>query len=356
MEVATRPIDQEKLTAFLEQMVQELAVVISSGLVVVGDRLGLYRAMADGRPVSDAELAATTGVDLHYLHDWLVNQAAGGYVEYDAATDRYRLTPEQALILAGLDGPLDAPGGFISMTALVQAADRIAGVMRTGGGMSWGEHHHGLFEGTERFFKGAYRTSLVQQWIPALDGVAAKLRAGARVADVGCGHAASTIIMAQAYPNSRFVGFDAHAPSIEHARQAAEEAGVADRVTFAVADAASYPGQDYDLIAYFDCFHDLPAPYRSAQHSYQALAPDGTVMLVEPMAGNTVAENLNPVGRFASAASVLVCRPNALATSDVALGTIAPDAAIEGMVRRAGFSHFRRATETPFNRVFEARR
>lgn len=356
MAVDMQTINQDKLMAFVGNVVDDFGATISSALVVIGDKLGLYKAMADGEPVTSAELAAKTGTSERYLRDWLVNQAAGGYLEYDPRTGKYRLPPEQAFALTNEDGPIFMPGGFQQMTAMIRAEPEIAERMRSGAGLPWGEHDHGVFEGTARFFRSGYIANLVDSWIPALDGVERKLQASAKVADIGCGFGASTIIMAQAYPNSRFYGFDNHEPSILRSRKDAEEAGVADRITFEVADATAYPGNDYDLIAYFDCLHDLPDPAGSTKRSYEALAPDGTVLIVEPMAGDKVEENLNPVGRIYSAASVLLCTPHALSNSQTALGTIATEQDLREVVTVGGFSSFRRATETPFNRVFEARR
>jgi SAM-dependent methyltransferase len=356
MVVEERTIDEARLGNFLGTVVNDIGGLLSSALVLIGEDLGLYEAMADGEPVNSTELAAETGANERYLRDWLVNQAAGGYVEYDVATDRYRLPYEHALVLAGRDGPADVPGGFRTFMAAIKAQPRIAEVMRTGGGMPWGDHDHDLFEGTERFFRAIYSHNLISTWIPALDGVEKKLKAGATVADIGCGHGASTILMAEAFPASRFFGFDFHGPSIERARVAAEAAGVADRITFEVADAAAFPGTNYDLITFFDCFHDLPNPGNAANRACQALVKEGTLMVVEPMAGRTTEENLNPIGRLGSAASVLVCTPNALSGGDFALGTIATDNAIADVLRSAGFTRFRRAAETPFNRVFEVRR
>ncbi len=290
------------------------------------------------------------------MRDWLVTQAAGGYVEYDAATGRYTLPPERAVALTDESSPAFVGGAFQVFASTTAALPRILDNVRTGNGMAWGEHTPDLFEGTERFFKPLYVGNLVQSWIPALDGVQEKLEAGAIVADVGCGHGASTILMAEAFPDSRFVGYDSHAPSIERARRAAQEAGVADRVTFEVAESTSFPGGDYDLVAFFDCLHDMAEPERAVDRAYQTLKPGGTVLLVEPMAGATVEENFNPVGRVFSAASVMVCTPNAIAGGGKGIGTIASDGDLARLFEAAGFSSFRRATETPFNRIFEARK
>lgn len=359
MTTQARPIDQVKLQAFMGRVVGDFGSTISSALVVIGDKLGLYKAMAGAGPLTPAELARRTETSERYVRDWLVNQAASGYVDYDPATERYVLPAEHALALADEHSPVFVAGGFENLTSIIKAEPRIAEAFRTGGGMLWGEHDPGVFEGTERFFRPGYVANLVAQWIPALEGIEAKLTAGATVADVGCGHGASTIILAQAFPNSRFFGFDNHAPSIARARQAAGKAGVAERAVFEVASATDYPGGDYDLIAYFDCFHDLGDPVGAARHAEEALAPDGTLVLVEPMAGERVEDNLTPVGRIFSAASVLICTPNALASgadATTALGTIATDEQLRQAAAAGGFNHFRRAAETPFNRVLEVRK
>lgn len=353
--VVNQTIDETRLHAFLGQVVGDLAGYSGALMGYIGDRLGLYRAIAEAGSVTSEELAARTGMAERYVRDWLVNQAAGGYLEYDAATDRYRMAPEQVSALTDESSPAFVGGAFQVMLSISQALPRILDNMRTGQGMFWGEHHPDLFEGTERFFRPGYIGSLVSAWIPALDGVQAKLEAGASVADVGCGHGASTIIMAQAYPRSRFIGFDFHEPSIERARQAAHEAGVADRVELHLAESTDFPGQAYDLVTFFDCLHDMANPEAAARRAYETLKPDGTVLLVEPMAGERIEDNFNPVGRIFSAASVLVCTPNAIAGGGTGLGTIATDDDIRRLFTRAGFSTFRRATETPFNRIFEAR-
>lgn len=359
MAVATAPmtVDQEKLEAFVGRTVTEFGAIASSALVLIGDKLGLYKAMAGAGGLTPAELAARTGTAETYIYPWLVNQAASGYVDYDPATGRYTLPPEQTVVFTDETSPYCMLGGFEVLSSAIKAEPRIAELFKTGGGIAWGEHDAGLFHGTERFFRAGYVANLVDSWIPALDGAEAKLKAGATVADVGCGHGASTVIMAQAYPNSRFFGFDFHEPSIARAREAAAEAGVADRVVFEVGDATSFPGDGYDLIAYFDCLHDFSDPLGATTHARRVLKPDGHLLIVEPMAGERAEENINPVGRIYSAASVLVCTPNALSAGDHAepLGTIATEKALRDVVTAGGFSRFRRATETPFNRIFEAR-
>lgn len=350
-----KPIDEAKLGDFIGKLVNDSATTISSTLVMIGDKLGLYKAMAAGGPVDAAGLARLTGTSERYIREWLINQAASGYIEYDPPTRLYSLPPEQALALTSENSPFYVIGLIQTITAMTKADARITENFKTGEGMAWGEHHHDVFDGTERLFKPGYVANLVANWLPALEGVTEKLEKGAKVADVGCGYGASTIIMAQAYPNSRFYGFDNHGPSLERARKAAEEAGVAGRVTFEVADATNYPGEDYDLIAFFDCFHDLPDPAATALHTHKAVATNGTVLMVEPMAGEKVEDNFNPVGRLFSAVSTVCCTPNGLTGHGPALGAVATERQIGDIIRAAGFSRFRRATETPFNRVFEVR-
>lgn len=355
VDIETRTINEEKIGAFLGRVVGDLGATASSALVVIGDKLGLYKAMWGAGPITPAELARRTGTSERYINDWLVNQAASGYVEYNSETDRYVLPEEHAVALTDETSPFYVGGGFQVITSAMKSEPKITDAIRTGGGLLWGDHDHGLFEGTERFFRPGYSANLASSWIPALDGVLEKLQTGATVADVGCGHGASTIILAQAFPNSRFFGFDNHAPSIERAREAANQAGVADRVIFEVASSTDYPGSDYDLIAYFDCLHDMGDPVTAVKYARNTIAPDGTVLIVEPMAGETVEGNLNPVGRIYSAASVLICTPNGMASGGKGLGTISTEAQTREVFLQGGFTRFRRATETPFNRVFEAR-
>jgi SAM-dependent methyltransferase len=352
----TQTIDEATLNEFMGRFVGDLGAAISAALVVIGDRLGLYRAMGDGEPISAEALASRTDTDPRYVREWLSNQAAGGYVSYDPDGNRFHLTPEQALALAQEGSPAFVPGAFQLATALIKDAPKIEQAFRTGEGVGWHEHHHDLFAGTERFFRPGYAANLTSAWIPALDGVQAKLEAGARVADIGCGHGASTLIMAQTFPRSEFVGFDYHEASIEHARQAAAAAGLDGRVSFEVASAKHYPGNGYDLVAMFDCLHDMGDPVGAAAHVRETLAPDGTWMIVEPYAGNRLEDNLNPVGRVFYGASTLVCTP---ASRDqevgLALGAQAGETRLGEVVTAGGFTRFRRATETPFNIVLEAR-
>jgi len=354
--MSAREIDQTKLDEFMGRFVGDLGAAVSASLVVIGDRLGLYRAMADGDPVSSQQLAQRTGTDPRYVREWLCNQAAGGYVSYDASEDTFSLSPEQSLALAQEGSPAFVPGAFQLATSLTKDDERITRAFRSGEGVGWHEHHHDLFAGTERFFRPGYAANLISSWIPALDGVEQRLAAGAVVADVGCGHGASTILMAEAFPTSEFVGFDYHEASVERARAAAEAAGLSGRVSFAVASAKDYPGGGYELVTMFDCLHDMGDPVGAARHVRRTLADDGTWMVVEPFAGDSLADNLNPVGRVFYGASTLVCTP---ASRDqevgLALGAQAGEARLGEVIAAGGFTRFRRATETPFNLVLEAR-
>jgi len=347
-------INEERLHAFLGKAVGDIGAAVSAVLISVGDELGLYKALAHG-PLTSAELASRTGTCERYVREWLANQAAGGYVEYDAASGKYFLNDEQALCLADPAGPVDLPGAYELVQDLFHIKDRAIENFRTGKGMEWGEHHPCLFHGTERFFRAGYNANLLSAWLPALDGVVDRLKQGALAADVGCGHGASTILMAKAFPQSRFVGIDYHVPSIDTARSRAADAGVSN-VEFEVADATSYSGSGYDFIAFFDCLHDMADPVGAARHARQALKPDGNCMIVEPLAGDRVEDNLNPVGRVYYGASSLVCVPVSLARQGPALGAQAGERRLrEIIVDDGGFTRFRRAAETPFNIVLEAR-
>ena len=351
----TAQLDQDRLDGFLGRFVGDLGATIAAGAVVVGHRLGLYRALAEG-PATPDELAARTGTVPRYVAEWLRGQAAGGYVEYDAATGAFWLTAEQAFALTDPDGPVYLPGAFVLALGALRAEPRITEAFRTGGGVGWHEHHDDVPLGCEMFFRPGYLANLVPSWIPALDGVAAKLAAGARVADVGCGLGASTVLLARAFPRSTFAGSDYHAASLDLARTRAADAGVEDRTTFDVATAQDFPGTGYDLVATFDCLHDMGDPAGAARHVREALADDGTWLIVEPYAEDAVADNLNPVGRGYYGFSTFLCVPNALSQDGgYALGAQAGEAAIGEVVRDAGFTRFRRAAQTPFNLVLEAR-
>ncbi len=347
-------INDDKLMDFLHRFVGDLGATMAAGNVVVGHHLGLYKALATG-PATPEELAARTGTDPRYIAEWLRGQAAGGYVEFDG--DRYSLTEEQAFALANPDGGVYVPGAFLLALGTLRAEPRITAAFRTGAGLGWHEQDSDVFVGCEQFFRPGYVANLVANWLPALDGVVDKLRVGASVADVGCGLGASSVLMATEYPNSRVAGFDYHDKSVELARKRAADAGVAERVSFEVASAQDFPGTGYDLVTTFDCLHDMGDPVGAARHIREALAPDGTWLIVEPAAGDSVRANLNPVGRVYYSASTFLCVPNALSQSGgYSLGAQAGEAAIRQVVTDAGFTRFRRATETPFNIVYEVRR
>jgi SAM-dependent methyltransferase len=349
-------IEQAKVEAFVGKALGDIGSALTASLVVIGDKLGLYKAMAANGAVTPSELAARTGTTERYVREWLSAQAAAGYVTYDATAGRYALPAEHAVALTDEDSPACVLGGFQGMTAAMRAEPRIAEAFRSGKGVGWHEHDVALFEGVERFFRPGYNANLVDSWIPALDGVQQKLARGARVADIGCGHGASTIIMAKAFPRSTFVGFDYHAPSITSARQRAAAAGLSDRVSFEVAAAKEFPGTGYDLVCFFDCLHDMGDPVGAARHVRRSLAADGTWLLVEPFAGDHVEDNLNPVGRLFYSVSTLVCTPASLAQEvGTALGAQAGEGRLREVVTRAGFTRMRRATETPFNLVLEVR-
>jgi len=348
-------LDPDKLQDFLNRFVADLGATFAAGNVVVGHRLGLYQALAAG-PATAAELAARTDTNARYVDEWLRGQAAGGYVEYDPAADRYSMTEEQAFALADPDGGVYAPGAFVLALGTLKAEPRITRAFRTGEGMGWHEQDADVFIGCEQFFRPGYVANLIPSWIPALDDVPGKLAAGARVIDIGCGLGASTILLATEYPSSSVTGCDYHDQSIELARKRAADAGVADRVRFEVASAATFSGVGYDLAATFDCLHDMGDPVTAARHVRQALAPDGTWLIVEPYAADDIAGNLNPVGRIYYSASTQLCVPNALSQpGGFALGAQAGETAIRQVVTDAGFTRFRRAAETPFNLVYEVR-
>jgi SAM-dependent methyltransferase len=348
-------MDEAKLHEFMSKLVTDMGGAAMIANVILGEELGLYRAMADGVPVTPDELATKTGCNARLIREWLNAQAAAGYVE--PVEEQFRLPPEQALALAVEDSPVFVAGGAVVLASLFLDKDKLVTAMRSNGALAWGEHHPCMFGGTERFFRPGYRAHLVSEWLPALDGVVPKLDAGATVADIGCGHGASTVIMAQAYPASRFFGFDYHAPSIATAQQRAADGGVADRVTFSMATAKNYVGHDYDMICFFDCLHDMGDPVGAARHAYQTLKTDGTVLLVEPFAGDHLQENLNPVGRLFYAASTFICTPNSLSQEvGLGLGAQAGESRLRSVFLEAGFTRFRRATATPFNLIFEARK
>lgn len=350
----TTAINETKLEAFLGQVIVDAGAAISALLTHLGDRLGLYRAMADGEPVSASDLARRTGTNERLVQEWLSNQAAGGYVSYDPAAGRFRLPPEHAFVLAEENSPALVQGGFDFVAAAFQSVDKELHAFRTGKGLAWGDHHDSLIKATARFFRPSYQARLLQEWIPALDGVQDQLAAGARVADVGCGYGTSTVLLASAYPNSTFAGYDYHDGSIQAARAAAKRAGVDDRVSFHLADAANLAGS-YDLITFFDCWHDTADPLGVAAAARGALTPDGSVMLVEPFAGDRLEDNLTPVGRMSYGASTIACTPCSISDGGPGLGSQAGEARTREVFTQAGFGSLRRMAETPFNIVYQAR-
>jgi SAM-dependent methyltransferase len=350
-------IDEKKRGDFMGRFVGDLGAVLHAPLVIIGERLGLYKALATSGPLSPAELARLSETDDRYVAEWLAANAASGYVEYDPRSGRYHMTPEQELTLADASSAAYVPGAFLLAMSGFIDLPKITQAFKTGEGVGWHEHHHCLFEGTEKFFRPSYAGNLISSWLPALEGVEAKLKRGARIADVGCGHGASTILMAKAYPECELFGFDYDAASIAEAKKRAISAGVGDRITFAVASAKDYPGAGYDLVTFFDCLHDMGDPAGASKHVFDSLSADGTWMIVEPYAKDRVEENLNPVGRIFYSASTMICTPASRSQEvGLALGAQAGEARLAEVVKRGGFTRVRRATETPFNMILEARR
>ena len=353
----TRAIDQSKLETFALRTVSDFAAAYSGLMVSLGSKLGLYKAMAGAGPLSAGDLASRAGCAERYVREWLNAQAASGYIGYHAISDTYELSPEHALVLADEDSPAYIPDAWEIPAALWIGQHRTVEAFRTGKGVAWGEHEHRLHHGVAAFYRNGYRASLVSQWLPALDGVVERLQAGIAVADVGCGHGHSTVLMAEAFPNSRFYGFDTHAASIEQARRNAAEAGLGDRARFDVSAAADYPGNSYGLICFFDCLHDMGDPVAAARYAAERLAPGGTVLLVEPFANDRIEDNFSLVGQLYYTGSTLMCCGHAISEGGpLALGAQAGEARLAEVFREAGFTHFRRAAETPFNLILEARR
>lgn len=353
---APQPVNEAKLHEFVMKAVGEMGAAMNAALIIVGDKLGLYKAMAGTGPMTSAEVAAKTKTTERYVREWLSAQAAGGFVTYDASSEKFTLPPEQALALADEQSPVFLPGFFQAVSACMRDEPKISEAFRTGKGVGWHEHDSALFVGVERFFRPNYRAHLVSEWIPALGDMVAKLNAGARVADVGCGLGTSTILMAEAYPKSTFVGFDYHPQSIEMAREAAAKVGVSDRVKFDVAKAKDYPGKGYQLVAFFDCLHDMGDPEGAARHVLQSLDPNGVWMIVEPFAHDKLQDNLNPIGRVFYGASTMLCTPASLSQEvGLGLGAQAGEGRLSKILKSAGFTRVRRAAETPFNIVLEAR-
>jgi SAM-dependent methyltransferase len=354
--VHAHTIDRTKLDGLVTRAVGDLSAGYGGVMVSLGNRLGLYKAMAGAGPLSSSELAKRAKCAERYVREWLNSQVAGGYVAYHAVSGTYELTPEQAFVLADEDSPVFIPNAWAVPASMWSDEDKAVEAFRTGKGIPWGDHDGRLYCGVAAFYRNAYRGSLVPEWLPALDGVVEKLKAGALVADVGCGHGHSTTLMAEAFPASRFYGFDAHGESVAEAQRLAKEAGVAKRATFAQARADDYPGTGYDLICFFDCLHDLGDPVAAATHAAKALAPDGTVMLVEPFANDRMEDNISPVARLYYAASTTICCAHAISEGGhTVLGAQAGEARLADVFREAGFTRFRRALETPFNLVLEAR-
>ena len=348
-------VNADKMNEFLGKFVNDLGATVHAGMVVIGERLGLYKALAAG-PLTAKELAAITRTDERYVREWLASQAAGGYVMYDPLSQEFSMTEEQAFALANEDGPAYLPGAFELALGSLAAVPRITESFRSGAGMGWGEHEDRVFHGCEKFFRPGYAANLVGSWIPALDGVTEKLTRGAKVADVGCGKGASTILMAKAFPNSQIFGFDYHDKSVDAARESAKRQGLGDRVKFEVAKAKEFPGKGYDFVAVFDCLHDMGDPVGAAAHVRSAMADDGSWMIVEPFANDELKDNLNPVGRVYYSFSTLLCTPCSRSQEvGMCLGAQAGEKAVQKVVTSAGFSRFRRATQTPFNLVYEAR-
>ncbi|HEY9314078.1 class I SAM-dependent methyltransferase [Williamsia sp.] len=351
------PVDDGRLEQVLGQVVTDMGAAVNAVLVMIGDELGLWTAMRDAGPMTVADLSKTTSVNEKYLHEWLAAQAASSYLEYDANAETFTLSPEQALAFADKDSPVYLMGGYHILSSAFHDRDKITEAFREGRGFGWHEHDPELFLGTEQFFRPGYRTHLISEWLPAIDGMAEKLDRGAVVADIGCGHGVSTAVMAKAYPNSTFRGFDYHAASIDRAKELAGESGLNGNTTFDKASAKDFPGENYDLICFFDCLHDMGDPVGALKHSRDALAPDGAIMLVEPFANDRLSDNLNPVGRMYYAASTLICTPSSLDQEvGAGLGAQAGEHRLAQIAADAGLTQFRRATETPFNLVLEAKR
>jgi 2-polyprenyl-3-methyl-5-hydroxy-6-metoxy-1,4-benzoquinol methylase len=349
-------LDMDKLHEFLGKALVDFGATFHAALVRIGDRLGLYKGLATGGPQTAAELARRTGTAERYVREWLSCQAAGGYVSYDAAAKKFYLTEEQAFAMADDTSPAFMPGAFQVALAATKAEEQLAERFKNGSGLGWHEHHHELFEGTERFFRPGYAANLLSAWIPALDGVQEKLKEGARVADVGCGLGASTILMAKAFPKSEFFGFDYHDKSIEKAKERAKNAGVSGNIHFDVAMAKNFPAKEFDFVTFFDCLHDMGDPAGASSHVRSTMKKDGTWMIVEPFAGDTLEDNLNPIGRAFYGASTLLCTPASLSQEvGLALGAQAGEKRLKEVVTAGGFTRFRRATQTPFNLIFEAR-
>ena len=348
-------LNEEKLQEFLGKMVNEMGAAANGSLIVLGDRLGLYKTLAKEGPMTSTELAKSTSTEERYVREWLAAQAASGYVEYDAETQTFHMSIEQSMVFANEESPVIMTGAFYAISSMYHDEPQIAKAFQSGEGVVWGDHNSCLFCGTEKFFRPSYKANLVSSWIPALNGVEEKLRRGGKVADVGCGHGASTLVMAEAFPNSEFIGFDIHDKSIEHATQLALESGLTN-IAFEVAKAKDFPGEGYDLITFFDCLHDMGDPIGACSHTVNALDKDGTCMIVEPFAKDSLEENLNPLGRAFYAFSTMLCTPTSLSQEvGLGLGAQAGEKRLREVALAGGFSDFRRTAETPFNLILEAK-
>jgi 2-polyprenyl-3-methyl-5-hydroxy-6-metoxy-1,4-benzoquinol methylase len=348
-------LDENKLNEFLGQMVVEMGAAANGALIVMGDRLGLYKSLAADGPMTSHQLSDATGTTERYIREWLSAQAGSGYIEYNAENETFFMSPEQAAVFADEESPVLMTGAFYGISSMYHDVPKVEHAFRSGEGVSWGDHNSCLFCGTEKFFKPSYKANLVSTWIPALDGVEEKLNKGAKVADIGCGHGASTMVLAQAFPNSEIIGYDFHDKSVEYASDLAKEAGL-NNVSFEVATAKTFPGNGYDLVTFFDCLHDMGDPVGACAHVVSALKPDGTCMMVEPFANDTLQENLNPVGRAFYAFSTMICTPSSISQEvGLALGAQAGEKRLKEVANSGGFNRFRRAAETPFNLILEAR-
>lgn len=348
-------LDEGKLHDFLGKMVTEMGAAANGALIIMGDRLGLYRSLATDGPMTSQQLADATGTTERYVREWLSAQAGSGYLNYDSSNQSFYMTPEQAAVFADEESPVLMSGAFYGISSMYHDVPKVEHAFRSGEGVSWGDHDSCLFCGTEKFFRPSYKANLVSAWLPALDSVVEKLESGGKVADIGCGHGASTMVMAEAFPNSEFIGYDFHDKSVEHASAVAKESGL-NNISFEVATAKTFPGTDYDLVTFFDCLHDMGDPVGACAHVARALKPEGTCMIVEPFANDTLEENLNPVGRAFYAFSTMICTPSSISQEvGLALGAQAGEKRLREVVTSGGFSRFRRATETPFNLILEAR-
>ena len=348
-------IDPKKLEEFAMKAVADMGSSLSAMMVILGEKLGLYKALQQSGPITSEELSNITNTSERYIREWLASQAASGYLNYNPLDKKFSISPENAMVLAEENSPTYILGGYQILRSIFKDEDKFVKIFQTGEGLRWGEHHHDLFEGTAKFFKPSYTSNLVQSWIPSLGGVEERLLKGAKVADIGCGYGISTVIMAKAYPNSQFYGFDNHTPSIEKAKENISKESTDKNINFSLVSANESIGKDYDLVAFFDCLHDMGDPLGALKFARQSLKNDGTCMIIEPMAHDNIEDNLNLIGRIYYSASSLICVPNSLADKGVALGAQAGEKRIKDLVNQAGFTKFKRAAETPFNIVYEAK-